>query len=192
MSDEDYDSRLNSFELWPRAMPQKAEDLAIAGFVYLGRGDFVQCHHCRGQLNNWYVGDKPLAEHAKHFPGCGYLRKLKAHGSDGIETVTKGLVKKSAYIAVFGKDKVKEVSRPKEDVVPSDPVSEARLKELIEENEMLKREALCKVCWTVNAQVLYEPCYHYATCVDCAASMRLCPVCRTQIAAFVKTSIIES
>ncbi len=97
--------RLLTFRDWPQAMPQKPEELAEAGFFYLGRGDFVQCYYCNGGLKNWdpnvsmnvilvngekvqnvpFISqDKPWEEHARWFAKCGFLQLIK--GKDFIKS----------------------------------------------------------------------------------------------------------
>lgn len=50
-----YESRLKTFEHWPKALKQRPEQLAEAGFFYGGNGDRCVCFHCGGGLNNWEV-----------------------------------------------------------------------------------------------------------------------------------------
>ncbi|CAF1548210.1 unnamed protein product [Didymodactylos carnosus] len=45
---------------------------------------------------------------------------------------------------------------------------------------------LCVVCQTDDKSIACIPCGHLATCVPCGYSLRNCPICRKQIAAFVK------
>lgn len=75
------------------------EELANAGFFYCLSGDRVQCPFCTGIVSNWErgmsyhsiqsicmsfdnfinclifcpSGDRPLAEHARHFPRCPFI-----------------------------------------------------------------------------------------------------------------------
>ncbi|XP_045474277.1 baculoviral IAP repeat-containing protein 7-A [Harmonia axyridis] len=58
---------------------------------------------------------------------------------------------------------------------------------LEEENRILKEQRLCKVCMDVEVGVVFLPCGHFATCVNCAPNLQDCPVCRTQIKATVRT-----
>lgn len=69
-------TRLRSFYIrrsnnWPVSF-LSPEDLANAGFFYLNR-DRVQCAFCRGIVSNWERGDRPLSEHARHFPRCPFI-----------------------------------------------------------------------------------------------------------------------
>ncbi|KAL0930490.1 chromosome segregation protein BIR1 [Colletotrichum truncatum] len=60
---------------WPHAKYLLAEDLARAGFVWLpfpDNPDNVACFLCNKSLDGWEEGDKPLEEHIKHSPNCGW------------------------------------------------------------------------------------------------------------------------
>ncbi|XP_031630939.1 death-associated inhibitor of apoptosis 2-like isoform X2 [Contarinia nasturtii] len=58
---------------------------------------------------------------------------------------------------------------------------------LEEENRQLKDARLCKVCMDDDVAVVFLPCGHLVTCVQCAPSVTACPLCRTAIKAFVRT-----
>nr|XP_006812129.1 PREDICTED: baculoviral IAP repeat-containing protein 2-like [Saccoglossus kowalevskii] len=65
--------RLKSFNNFPQNSPMKPEELARAGFYYLGYADTVQCFICNGMLNNWRDGDIAMVEHRDHFPMCHFI-----------------------------------------------------------------------------------------------------------------------
>ncbi|XP_065347242.1 baculoviral IAP repeat-containing protein 7-B-like isoform X2 [Cloeon dipterum] len=46
---------------------------------------------------------------------------------------------------------------------------------------------LCKVCLDEDVGVVFLPCGHLVTCVQCAPNLSLCPVCRKEIKASVRT-----
>ncbi|KAI8116126.1 Death-associated inhibitor of apoptosis 2 [Lucilia cuprina] len=58
---------------------------------------------------------------------------------------------------------------------------------LEEENRKLKDARLCKVCLDEEVGVVYLPCGHLVTCVQCAPGVNQCPMCRTTIKGFVRT-----
>lgn len=64
--------RLRTFQNWPADAPVTSEDLAKAGFFFLGRRDEVRCFCCGGVLRYWEPGDSPDAEHKRHFPSCSF------------------------------------------------------------------------------------------------------------------------
>ena len=46
---------------------------------------------------------------------------------------------------------------------------------------------LCKICLDKDRRVTLIPCGHFISCVECAQSLKECPVCRTNITSFQKT-----
>lgn len=58
---------------------------------------------------------------------------------------------------------------------------------LEEENRLLKEARLCKICMDNEIGVVFLPCGHLTTCVNCAPSLKDCPVCRSIIKATVRT-----
>ncbi|VDI00830.1 Hypothetical predicted protein [Mytilus galloprovincialis] len=77
---DDVLSRLATFDGWREDIEQTPEDLADAGFFSTGEDDIVRCHYCDGGLRNWESGDIPWEEHARWFPHCKYLIKMKGTG----------------------------------------------------------------------------------------------------------------
>ena len=70
-------ARLESFstDSWPSNAPVTVQDLAKAGFYYLGNGDRVRCYYCSGVLYGWADGDTAIGEHRKHFPQCEFVQR---------------------------------------------------------------------------------------------------------------------
>ena len=59
--------------------------------------------------------------------------------------------------------------------------------ELLKENTRLREERLCRICYDREANIVFGPCGHLATCGNCASAFRDCPVCRAPIQHTVKT-----
>uniref|UniRef100_A0AAR2L1A7 RING-type domain-containing protein n=1 Tax=Pygocentrus nattereri TaxID=42514 RepID=A0AAR2L1A7_PYGNA len=57
------DERLLTFVNWPARIPVRPDQLAKAGFYYVGRNDDVKCFCCDGGLRCWESGDDPWVEH---------------------------------------------------------------------------------------------------------------------------------
>ncbi|XP_077974223.1 baculoviral IAP repeat-containing protein 7-like [Styela clava] len=76
-------SRLESFKprngiRWPsERLRATIDQLVNAGFFYLGERDRVKCWYCNGGLQNWDYDDEPFEEHAKWFPSCEYVLRIK-------------------------------------------------------------------------------------------------------------------
>ncbi|KAL5289243.1 BIRC2 family protein [Megaselia abdita] len=58
---------------------------------------------------------------------------------------------------------------------------------LEEENRILKDARLCKVCMDEEVGVVFLPCGHLVTCVQCAPGVKQCPLCRSDIKGYVRT-----
>ncbi|KAH3729496.1 baculoviral IAP repeat-containing protein 2-like [Dreissena polymorpha] len=52
---------------------------------------------------------------------------------------------------------------------------------ILDENEKLKQQLMCKVCMDSDACVVFQPCGHMVTCVKCASKLRKCAICRRKI-----------
>lgn len=57
---------------------------------------------------------------------------------------------------------------------------------LEEEIRRLKEARLCKVCLDEEVSIAYIPCGHIVTCVQCAAALEHCPLCRKSIKGTVR------
>ncbi|XP_040832798.1 baculoviral IAP repeat-containing protein 2 [Ochotona curzoniae] len=77
LSMQTHASRMRTFMYWPASAPVRPEQLASAGFYYVGRNDDVKCFCCDGGLRCWESGDDPWVEHAKWFPRCEFLIRMK-------------------------------------------------------------------------------------------------------------------
>ncbi|XDV23980.1 hypothetical protein PO909_028303, partial [Leuciscus waleckii] len=71
------EERLLTFVNWPSRITVQPDQLAKAGFYYVGRNDDVKCFCCDGGLRCWESGDDPWVEHAKWLPICEYLLQEK-------------------------------------------------------------------------------------------------------------------
>lgn len=81
-----YEARLQTYSDWPISMAQSKEQMAEAGFFYLGTGDKTSCYHCGGGIRNWEPQDDPWVTHAKWFSTCSHVRLVK--GQEFIDSVT--------------------------------------------------------------------------------------------------------
>uniref|UniRef100_K7DRD3 RING-type E3 ubiquitin transferase n=1 Tax=Pan troglodytes TaxID=9598 RepID=K7DRD3_PANTR len=77
LSMQTHAARMRTFMYWPSSVPVQPEQLASAGFYYVGRNDDVKCFCCDGGLRCWESGDDPWVQHAKWFPRCEYLIRIK-------------------------------------------------------------------------------------------------------------------
>lgn len=73
-----YESRLDTYMLWPETITQKKEDLAAAGFVCANDNDRVYCFYCGGGLEKWDPEDNPKQDHIKWYPRCKFINRVLA------------------------------------------------------------------------------------------------------------------
>ena len=72
------ETRLMTYVNFPNSSVSP-EDLARAGFFYLGMDDSsefpdrVACPFCENVLRHWERGDNPAIEHRRHFPICPFV-----------------------------------------------------------------------------------------------------------------------
>ncbi|CAO2636188.1 Baculoviral IAP repeat-containing protein 3 [Lemmus lemmus] len=81
-------ARARTFFNWPSSALVHPQQLASAGFYYTGHSDDVKCFCCDGGLRCWESGDDPWVEHAKWFPSCEYLIRIK--GQEFVSQVQAG------------------------------------------------------------------------------------------------------
>ena len=210
------DTRLLTFRDWPQAMPQRPKDLAEAGFFYLGMalplqnsevtivlytfigcGDFAQCFYCGGGLKNWDPNDTPWQEHARWFPKCAFVQLVKGKSfveaakpsrpipNDDREDPSESTSDEHSKKKTQECGQMPSVNPKTTNGLPvraeSDPT------ELLKENARLRDERLCRICYDREANIVFVPCGHLATCGNCASAFSDCPVCRTPIQTAVKT-----
>lgn len=79
-------------------------------------------------------------------------------------------------------------SNPVSEKVPAKPGSaEAGNTDLMSENTRLKEQRTCKICMDGEVGVVFLPCGHLCSCVNCAPALKDCPVCRRAIQGTVRT-----
>ncbi|KAE8573733.1 Putative inhibitor of apoptosis 2 [Halyomorpha halys] len=79
-----------------------------------------------------------------------------------------------------------EPTPPHEDCISNTPQVNSPVS-LEEENRRLREARLCKICMDYEVGVVFLPCRHLITCVNCAHSLADCPLCRQAIKATVRT-----
>ena len=150
-----------------------------------GRGDFAQCFYCGIGLRNWDPNDTPWVEHARWSPDCVFVLLVK--GQSFVKTAQR-----SQPISHEQEESNNEDAPPvalrNENASGGLPVrAESDPTELLKENTRLREERLCRICYDREANIVFVPCGHLATCGKCASAFRDCPVCRAPIKHAVKT-----
>ncbi|XP_076824917.1 inhibitor of apoptosis protein-like isoform X2 [Clavelina lepadiformis] len=78
--------RISTFRApWPSDSLSPLNEVASAGFYYLGDGDNVCCWYCGIEVSNWATRNHAWKEHAKLHPSCQYL--LRNRGVEFVESV---------------------------------------------------------------------------------------------------------
>ena len=67
-------------------------------------------------------------------------------------------------------------------LVPSPEFEE----QLRTENDAMKKQMHCKVCFTNDVGVVFLPCGHLVVCTSCAPSLQTCVICRRKINETIK------
>ncbi|CAC5363204.1 unnamed protein product [Mytilus coruscus] len=67
-----------------------------------------------------------------------------------------------------------------------DPELELSVRSLEEENQNLRDQQTCKICLDEPIAIVFLPCGHLSSCVNCAPALRRCPICRAFIKGTVK------
>ena len=60
-----------------------------------------------------------------------------------------------------------------------------KIEEIENENQRMKEDCICKICW--SNQVVFVPCGHLISCVNCSPKLKDCPFCRQFIKGKIKT-----
>ncbi|KAH9510060.1 hypothetical protein Btru_043405 [Bulinus truncatus] len=60
---------------------------------------------------------------------------------------------------------------------------------LQKENAHLRNKLQCKMCFKKNVEVVFLPCCHIVTCVDCSCDMTSCHVCSKQVQGKIRTFV---
>ncbi|XP_076818322.1 E3 ubiquitin-protein ligase XIAP-like isoform X2 [Clavelina lepadiformis] len=112
--------------------------------------------------------------------------KRKLENGAGIYTsfaaLLEDLSQNSREISGVGeKPSEKVASHTVEINLPEDPLS------LVQRVRELQDERKCKICLDNIADVVFVPCGHLCSCVDCAQALRKCPICRSKIEKSIRT-----
>lgn len=186
------DTRIRSFENWNYGHIQDPKRLSEAGFYYGGVEDEVRCFHCDGGLRNWLVIDDPWHEHARCFAGCNFLQLVLG------QTYISEMLLNGAAVLPHGDTDLDLLQgsttanagathSQQEQCIAYANVSDEMTHRLRAENNRLREERECKICLTREVGVVFCPCGHLVSCVQCAPAIYNCPVCRALITGRIRT-----
>lgn len=142
------EKRLESFKSWNKSISKI--ELSEAGFYWNGKNDEVICFHCGVGLKNWEESDDPWEQHAYWGKNCLFLQLKK--GKSFITTVCNTF----NTLLTLKSDK----------------------NNIYKSLNCINDKTLCKVCFTKPLEILFLPCKHLSTCMDCTMAVQYCPICR--------------
>ncbi|XP_055348746.1 E3 ubiquitin-protein ligase XIAP-like [Paramacrobiotus metropolitanus] len=90
-----YNVRLASFTAWPKIRFQREQDMAAAGFIFLGPNDRVECFSCGQVVEAWHPDDDVWEEHARIAPYCQFV--LQTKGDQFIDIVLEKFKKRVLF-----------------------------------------------------------------------------------------------
>ncbi|XP_067667421.1 uncharacterized protein [Haliotis asinina] len=134
-----YISRLDSFVAWPiRYVPKTPEELASAGFFYIGSADRVTCFHCGITLRDWEAEHSPVAEHKRYAPKCQFAAS-------------------HSHVEVLDGEKAQKESEGSSMVIDENAASNIDLHFTPASNDLHLGGGACAACEYPNASVVADP-----------------------------------
>lgn len=165
--------RLKTFEHWPKQMVPRPKELAEAGFFYTGKGDAVICFCCKLGAKNWEKDDVPWEQHILHaVKNCSFLSLMKE--KEYIDEVKAKFQSTQAQAA----PKLSSPPSPTSIELPTVSPSETCCEKF---EEKLRETRLCKMCYTNEINLVFIPCGHIFSCIQCYFAVKECPFCRQPI-----------
>lgn len=201
------ESRVRSFEFFPSNVKVSTQDLAEAGFFYVGYGDVCKCFCCQGLVCNWLDSEDVWKSHAFYYPDCEFvaLSKGGAYIRDVYFENRLPEFKKLKEAKKFGEDfelrkesvrinncivcaKDKGANNEERATLCPACVEKDRTAKVKDAKraEVAKEEHLCVICLDAKLDVLLIPCAHIVMCKNCCLTVKTCPVCRTPIQVAMK------
>lgn len=166
------EERLKTFKNWPSSMKQTPEELAEAGFFYLGYDDNAVCFYCGLGCKCWKEEDTPWEEHELWSPDCKFLL-FKDY-------------KQKNKIKEEDEEKNKKVKEEDEENKENDKNKEnINVKVANKNKEEDNTKLICKVCYEEEINTALYPCGH-TICLSCVFSLNKCHICRSEMEDFFK------
>ncbi|XP_061394548.1 death-associated inhibitor of apoptosis 2 [Musca vetustissima] len=113
--------------------------------------------------------------------------QFESNSTSSVSTATNNIGDGRKAVGPNSESKSNECVRSASPTSRGKEQSATELLSLEEENRKLKDARLCKICLDEEVAVVYLPCGHLVSCVQCAPGVEQCPLCRTAIKGFVRT-----
>lgn len=198
-------SRLRTYPSdWSNLCPIPACNLAEAGFFYSGPvksdlihpsilHDVVTCFHCDRKVFNWSIADDPWQEHHRLNKNCYFLElnynpsRSSVH-SASTSTANTGVSRQPCILPAeqVTQSPLEDTSQLSEELTVISSQENVKQVEKSTTGSSDESNALCKVCYTNEVELLFLPCKHASCCGQCAASVTTCPLCRTRITGSIR------
>lgn len=173
--------RMETFNQWPKCMKQKPAELAEAGFYYLGVGDQTICFYCGGGLKDWEETDDPWEQHAFWFPKCNHVILKK--GQEFIDRVVekKDEGRNGALDEPGSSGLSRGATEEATEATTTAATTTAETKDNLNGDQDANAVPICKICYVNQVNVMFLPCGHIISCIDCSEALKQCPICRQNI-----------
>lgn len=200
------ESRMESYSSWPLHIKLRPGALCDAGFYYTGKGDKTVCFQCGGGLKDWEENDDPWKEHARYFPKCTYL--IQKQGRDFINEVLGKNCRQALNVPIPEDAQSVNVTAAASSLEESSSMPEVSSSDVGSSGygsggsfadeasssqeaskpatKVLTDQTACKICYAEEIGVVFLPCGHLVSCVNCAPSLKTCAVCRKPFSATVR------
>jgi hypothetical protein len=158
------------------------EQIIEAGFFFTGCSDCVRCFYCGLGLRNWENNDDAWVLHAQWGKNCMFLKKIK--GENFITLVQFAIQRKPTNVALTPVLQEKTITQINyKMLLDSGTQSEKSI------NKLLKKTMICVTCENKKANIVFVPCGHLVSCIDCEKVYNTCPVtnCKQFIKGTIKT-----
>lgn len=164
--------RLESFKHWPKSHIILGENLAAAGFYYIGSYDHTECFECGTAISCWEKDDDPWFEHLRWAECCTFIRGKSNNNVPLMHSVIE--------VAIKTHRKPNEILRDIERAKDVTGIFKDKSSEKSIENT--DSRLICKICLEREIQTLFLPCKHLFVCGECADKLNICCICRKTIA----------
>lgn len=198
------ESRIKTFETWPKSEILSPMKLAEAGFYFTKIHDNTMCFFCGGGLKHWNASSDPWVDHAAMYSKCGFVRSQKDE-----KFIQDAISKKPPILSGNNVEALLSSMESLGTTIENKLFQEAKGKEQLETKNMAKvagtsdsstanalrnclrfsnsEEAkLCRICFVNERNIVLDPCGHFVLCKDCITSLSSCPICRKTYKAVIR------
>jgi len=126
----------------------------------------------------------------KPFPGVksqSIIIVKKTKSDDQIFENNSNKPEKQANSTVKKQDQQEENLNKKLKLTNNSQSMDISESEMFEEVERLKKERSCAICFERQKVIIFMPCSHLASCVECSVALQTCPICRKKVEATIRT-----